>query len=331
MKNLNKEASAVEQTISEQIASSINCARVKYFTDLSLGRVLRNKHKRGKIGLHDIEIAFSKLEMIVDWLEAEVETGAAWTHRTDEAGRPRKLMKFSTVEQIVSEAEKALSKRKQKRPAIIISEGDEEFVTGLDYGFYLVRLLTPNALRVEGKRMQNCLRNGGHDVLLDDDGFEFLSLRDASGNPHMTIELDNSFTLVTLNELQGKQNKPPLERYHSIVIPYFKSRNIRPPAASERIPFVIDDHGEWHDLFNLPDRLEISELFIEFETAVENFRLPSDLPFTRSIGLWRVNALNWPNHCNHCEVSLYDCNIGNFTGKMPSGNSVSFKGRFWEK
>ncbi len=58
---------------------------------------------------------------IADWLKASVVNAAPWLDKKDDKGRPKKLLKFGTVDAIFHEAEKAM--RRQNRAALRFAEG----------------------------------------------------------------------------------------------------------------------------------------------------------------------------------------------------------------
>jgi len=55
-----------------------------------------------------------QLSHIADWLKAATVNRQPWLGHVDERDRPRKLMKFGSVEAIVNEADKAMLKAAQR-------------------------------------------------------------------------------------------------------------------------------------------------------------------------------------------------------------------------
>lgn len=221
---------------------------------LSLGRVLsKNSASNGRRRPADTEIYH-----ISDWLKAAVLNNEPWLQNVDDQGRPKKLMKFSTVEQIIAEADKAMLKAAQKGRDIVLNESQEKLVVNLDDGFSIVELLAPEALDRESAYMQHCIGNGGYDDKVGSDHFKYLSLRDASNKPHATMELEKSGSAWKLLQFQGKQNKMPLDRYVHMLTPFFERIGflIIDGTVKDSIPYIIDVQGEWHDLGSqLPDEL----------------------------------------------------------------------------
>ena len=72
-------------------------------------------------------------------------------------------------------------------------------------------------LETEGEKMGHCVGSYCQQVF-DGDSFIY-SLRDSKNNPHATIELDDSNTIV---QIQGKENREPIEKYHSYIWEFIK-------------------------------------------------------------------------------------------------------------
>lgn len=123
---------------------------------------------------------------VADWLKAAVVNDAGWLRNVDEHGRPRKLLKFGTMESLLKEADKAMRIEAQKLRGKL-GDGDEVLYAELSDGLHLVRLLTPAALDRESGEMQHCIGNGGYDDLVEDGDHLFLSLRDRHGKAHATL------------------------------------------------------------------------------------------------------------------------------------------------
>lgn len=84
----------------------------------------------------------------------------------------------------------------------------------MDDGYYVVRLMTPEALDRESGVMQHCIGQGAYDHKLEDGNFVYLSMRDRFGKAHATMELDvRPVRGPILVQCQGKQNRPPEAAY----------------------------------------------------------------------------------------------------------------------
>lgn len=192
---------------------------------------------------------------IADWLAAAIATGASWLKNVDTHGRPKKLMKFGTVAQITAEADKAMGVANSKTRLQAEGDADEQVYMDLTDGYSLVRLLEPAALDRESSAMQHCIGNGAYDFNLKSGRRMYLSLRDPSGNPHATLEID--LEGARLIQLQGKQNRAPVRRYFEIMRPYLEKSGLALNIPASRLGFVVDKNGEWHSIDELPDGLEI--------------------------------------------------------------------------
>lgn len=91
--------------------------------DLSLGRLL----KKAAANAEDWRMLCTndQANLISEWLTQSIQDDAAWLKSLDDFGRPRKLMKFTTVAQIEKEAAKALQKvaRRALTPSVMIAQG----------------------------------------------------------------------------------------------------------------------------------------------------------------------------------------------------------------
>lgn len=214
--------------------------------DVCVGRILR---RDGGVIIVDKEV----LRHIADWLRAALINDEPWLKNVDAQGRPKKLMKFGSIEAIIQEADKAMLKAAQKSRAVRIVDGDEEIVEMLDEGFHIVRLLTPAALDRESAEMQHCIGNGGYDNHLNDGRHLYLSLRDPHGKAHVTMEIEDGILI----QLQGKQNAPPIRRYIDILVPYIRASGLKVDVPPSHLGYVVDINGEWHPLDNLPEGLTV--------------------------------------------------------------------------
>ncbi|WP_315921848.1 hypothetical protein [Mesorhizobium sp. SP-1A] len=90
--------------------------------DLSLGRLL----KKAAADAEDWRMLCTddQARQISEWLTKSIHDDAAWLKSLDDFGRPRKLMKFTTVAQIEKEAAKTLQKaaRRPPTPSMMIAQ-----------------------------------------------------------------------------------------------------------------------------------------------------------------------------------------------------------------
>ena len=239
---------------------------------ISLGRVLL-KEARAGTSLPDIANG-DQIRHIYDWLKAEVVTEAAWLSNVDEQGRPRKLMKFGSVDQILKEADKAMMIANQRAGTAAIMAGDEEIIAELADGYSLVRMLSPAALDRESRTMQHCIGNGGYDDELTKEWARFLSLRDASGNPHVTMDISINGDRMHINQIKGKQNAVPIAKYLSVLRPWFAKTNATLSYSPER-GLMVSTNDEIYHVSELPDGFECKRDFRAHE--LEGARIPEGL------------------------------------------------------
>ena len=210
--------------------------------DACLGRLLRRESLAE-------EPNADQVRHIVDWLRSALLNDEPWLKNVDDRGRPKKLMKFGSVEAIAREADKAMLKAAQKLRGVTLVEGDEELVEMLDDGYYVVRLLTPAALDRESAEMQHCIGNGGYDERLNDGKHTYLSLRDAQGKPHVTLEIVG-YEIV---QYQGKQNQHPHKKYSFRLKHFLQRRKLKYDESPIVFGYVIDRKGKVYDINGFRD------------------------------------------------------------------------------
>ncbi|MQY46103.1 hypothetical protein GAO09_08545 [Rhizobiales bacterium RZME27] len=153
---------------------------------------------------------------IVDWLLYARRQNAAWLHNLDITGTPKKLIKCRDLGALLAEADKGLRSRPRAGGDILLGMDDEVFVADLGTSHTLVELLSPRALRKEGTRMHNCLRNGEYDCRLGQLFFSYYSVRDPNGKPLATLEVQ----LDQILQFTGPLNSAPSVAVSDLVIAY---------------------------------------------------------------------------------------------------------------
>jgi hypothetical protein len=253
---------------------------------LCLGRVLKRFD-----GVWAEAFSRDDFRHISDWLSAAIIEKSPWLSRLDDLGRPKKLMKFSTVKGILAEADKAMLVFAQKHGDLKLKDGDEAVWLDLENGYVLVQLLTPAALDRESSVMQHCIGGGGYDRYLESGERTLLSLRDAYGKPHATIEAKSDGSIV---QLQGKQNGLPARRYVEAMRMAFLRSDFNPSDIMDRLGFVLSSSGDMLDKFNLPSGAEIvGDLTYRLQNG--DFRLPDGLTVLNSLHLHGYPHLNLPS------------------------------------
>lgn len=218
---------------------------------LSVGRVMLKMIGNGA-NIHEAGND-TQLGHIADWLRAAIVNDDPWLQRLDEYGRPKKLMKFSTIDDIVKEADKKMLKAANRYGNLALVEGDESHFCELDDGYRMIRLLTPSALDRESAEMQHCIGNGSYDERLRHPSFLYLSLRDASGKPHATLELYGH----DIQQMQGKQNELPARKYLDKIVSFIEICDLKVRFDVFGSKNVMDINGVIHDMAALPDGLHV--------------------------------------------------------------------------
>jgi hypothetical protein len=206
---------------------------------LSLGRVVLAAALRADNSASAFDsVTDDQVRHICDWLSAAVSRGERWLSRVDTEGRPLKLMKFGTVEQIVDEANKAMAKRRGDAASLKPAAGGTKPVYDAGDGWTLVRLLTPEALDIEGREMGHCVGQGAYDYGLSTNFTGIYSLRDPIGKSHVTLEINHS--LDTVQQIKGKQNKPPKAEYMRRLLDWRALKDVSVADAELPAGFAVD-------------------------------------------------------------------------------------------
>lgn len=191
--------------------------------------------------------------------------------------------------------------------------------------------------------MQHCIGHGSYDRRLLEGTHRYLSLRDPSGNPHATLEVEHT-TDSTGNpvvQLQGKQNRRPLRKYLEKVAAYLERSEVK--LYGHDYGMIRDIRGRIHFLDDLPEILEIDQSLTISAKDGEVLRLPrvircrklslsgtcfantpeeivatellvleGDLPLPKSLKvdgqltIARSNIRELPSHLNVGSLTLYD-------------------------
>jgi hypothetical protein len=216
--------------VSKTIDALTEDKEVSLFLAYSLGRVLiEDAEKRaGEVLLPSPEA----MTLVVDWLAASLAARADWTGVLDRMQRPKKLMRFSSVDQIVHEAERSLVASAQADLADAVDRGLERRAARFDDGHTLV--LTD-------------LAQGGD--------LEHLVLRDRFGRTAATVEIDTAEQRV--RQLAGVFGGRPSIAEMEMLVSYFRERGVRLSQVSAHDSEVYDAALVKHDVRALPDGVVI--------------------------------------------------------------------------
>jgi hypothetical protein len=170
------------------------------------------KHEAGEdlVFIDPFELSFSRdrlgnrITPVWDWFRHLAQNN-------DPVLTPHRLsrMTLQQAEQAAQRWHAELAKQAEKTLAQSAQEGEKP-VLELSNGYRWVQLTTPQALNYEGKAMGHCVGSYADDVAA---GTEIYSLRDPENRPHVTIEAERG----TLDQIKGKQNEPPVEKYWPMV------------------------------------------------------------------------------------------------------------------
>jgi hypothetical protein len=235
----------------------------------SVGRILAKERRRK--GADEIsEPSARAIRHIVDWMRAAISREANWLSKLDGKGRPKKLLKYPSVAALVAEVDRDMLRQAGRNSAPSNGSVGTEPYMDLGNGWWLVRLLTAQALDYESSIMQHCIGNGGYDTQLTDPIKVFLSMRDPKGKPHVTIALSSG----VIEQLSGKQNASPKPRYVKQLAPFFRATGELGYLDGTH-GVVADVHGCLHAFDDLPEVLDVAgPLWLDDESQNASYALP---------------------------------------------------------
>lgn len=238
---------------------------------------------------------------VVDWLVADLNATAPWLERTDGQGRPRKLLKCSTIADLMHEADKAMDRRNGGRARKALGPEDEERIAVLGGGYFLVGLLTPAALDLESDRLHHCLGDGAYDGLLAAGWGRYLSVRDRKNRPVATIELRQEPNgKWRLNQIAGKHNGRPSREVMDVIRTYAVEQDWW--DRHYWWPVVDSPDGIEYDVDRIPAGATIQSLDISQATleTVDRFELPAALTVLGDASL--IDGIDIPERMTVCGI-----------------------------
>jgi hypothetical protein len=235
----------------------------------SVGRILAKERRRNG-GDEVSEPSGRSIRHIVDWMRAATIRDAPWLANLDGKGRPKKLLKYPSVDALVAEVDRDTLREAARNGALSDGAVGTEPYMDLGDGWWLVRLRTAQALDHESSIMQHCIGHGAYDAELTDPTKFFLSMRDPAGKPHVTIALASG----VIEQVSGKQNASPKPQYVKRLAAFFQA-NGELSYLDGTNGVAADIHGCVHALADLPEVLEVSgSLWLDDDTPNAEFRLP---------------------------------------------------------
>jgi hypothetical protein len=236
--------------------------RVAEMLMLSVGRIIKKAAGDDpRATMHALGQHEQAIRHVADWFKAAHLEDASWIANVDDLGRPKKLMKFGSIDRMVVEADKVMLRKSHGIQRRALIDGAEEVVATLDEGFSIVRLLTPEALDAESVEMQHCIGHGAYDDRLEGNDDLFLSLRDQRGRAHATVHIERR----TVVQISGKQNAMPVSRYFLRLASYLTSQGFYlGDICTGHCGWIVDVDGNLHPMDGLPDELRVpGNVYIE--------------------------------------------------------------------
>jgi hypothetical protein len=243
--------------IERALATHTQDERVNALLDICVGRVLKKDAKRG----NDWTAQYKpeSVDHIVEWLAMSCAEDAHWLDNKNPEGKPKKLLKFSTVQDIVREADEYFRKKTANAAKLAVAEDspDEKAVYSLQEGYRIVKLLSSTALDREGSLMGHCVGAGGYDDSLKSGRAVFFSLRDPRNRPHVTMEVRVADKKVL--QARGKQNAYPIKKYAKMIEAFSKQEGYDLSGEKVGLAELRTPDGHILDPDNLPeDRVVIA-------------------------------------------------------------------------
>jgi hypothetical protein len=286
------------EAVRQWVESTAMAVRYLTHADVTLllecgpGRVILSdpNFRIGRTPLADV----AEVRHIVDWIVASLERGEEWLTRTDDKGRPLKLMKCGTIKRLVHEADKAM--RRWNAQVSGISEGGTETVFECSDGFRVVRLTTCAALDAEGVWMGHCVGNGAYDARVESGATEIFSLRNPRGKSHATIELAMPRNKIV--QVMGKANSRLKPEYMKKLVEWFNADRSLVLQDVELPPYhATDRSGTIVDLASLkPGAVFKGDLTLRVFDDYEEFAPPIPEGFTVEGDLY-IHAHRRSNDC----------------------------------
>jgi hypothetical protein len=209
-----------------------------------------------------------KVRHVADWLKVAVQDREEWIDKLDGKGRVQKLVTIASLEQACDHADKAMHSRNRRLASQLVPDNaGEETVTAMAGGFRMVRLLTVESLDRESVGMGHCIGQGSYDKTLKDGSRQFFSLRDCKNQPHATLEVDTKEHSVL--QCQGKENKPPVERYLPYLQQFIEAERFHLKASAGHTGLIEHD-AHYYSIHNLPANLEIKGNLDLSEASIKN-------------------------------------------------------------
>ena len=134
-------------------------------------------------------------------------------------------------------------------------------VMDCENGYYFVLLYGRDALQFEGKHMNHCVKNDYWANAIKKPEQELYSLRDANGEPHLTLEILNNQVV----QCQGRSHTAPNPMLRKMVREFIEKNQFEIPDVNtwnKHIAYIKQD-GVLYDVFNLPENFVVTQCNID--------------------------------------------------------------------
>ena len=159
-------------------------------------------------------------------LQAQVQSVTDWIN-VQLADNPKADLRMTWEEAVEHQAEWHDEIKRMGRVSELTPEQMEGIVTVREYknGFHWVDVKTEICLKHEGTMMGHCVGQGGYTSGVREETTKIFSLRNKKGLAHVTIEGTGDTPIMnvadlasmSINQIKGKENSPPVAKYREYV------------------------------------------------------------------------------------------------------------------
>jgi hypothetical protein len=142
-------------------------------------------------------------------------------------------------------------------------------------GFYIVQLLTPEALDYESCNMGHCVGQGSYDTAIASGDTIIYSLRDKNNKPHATLEVKDNI----VKQIKGHNNEPIIEKYRPYIIEFINASNFKDVKDIKNIGLIKLD-GK---LYTLEQLYQMKDIVVKGDVDLSYMNL-TKLPHFKSVG-----------------------------------------------
>ncbi len=249
-----------------------------------LNKAIDNKQEIYRLG--SVFSLRLKVDMIIDWVKS--------LNKEDEDYKKLDRISF---EQALERHDRWMKKNDD------IIRDDSKLVKTIyqfDDGYKIVELPDDYCKTREGQLMGHCVGKGGYT------GKTIFSLRDRKNNPHATLELEGNKVV----QLQGKENKDVVEKYHKYIIEFIENTNYTlNNVYLKKIGFIKLSNGIIDNL-TVNDILDLSEN-MWLNSVSDNFKIDGSLSLADCKNLVSIGnnlTVNGSLYLRHCKSLI---SIGN--------------------